>query len=267
MALGLGSAGSFGDGGRVELAGERLGRTLEAEVAHGCRLSPGAQALVDGEAVGERQAGGLAGEDRGAPLVEPAFAHQGQRVWHLPLEDLGEAEQPSPLAGRLAAGQADLLGDALPHPLRPDPGRDLGGALGLIKPHGGGGLGCGGAALEFLGLPEKVDELGVREVARTCREGGLRLAEQGQESLEHEFDSRSDGRRRRREPAGRWRKPPQGGAVEANWRVDGPASHYFLRGEAPMGGFPMDGSRIDALVTLLAVPPGGAGRWRCRSGG
>lgn len=112
-------------------------------------------------AVLQGEVAGLAGQQGGLPLADPAPLERGQGVRHLVHQDLRQAEVALPQVRGAAAGERDLAGDPEPDPPLRDPGGLLGGALGGVEVGGQPRLRGRGGGLEPLQLRDLVDSLGV----------------------------------------------------------------------------------------------------------
>ena len=128
--------------------------------------------LVHDHPVGEREAGGLAGDDRGLPLGDAARPPGRPRVRQLAGDDLGQSEVLTSAVRRLPPGPRHLVGHACSLPGCRDTGVGLGGALRLVELAGEVGLGRRDDAPESLERPERVDALGVVQAARGLQSGG-----------------------------------------------------------------------------------------------
>ena len=104
------------------------------------------------------QAGGLAGDEGGAPLGQGAGSHGGVGVGLLG-QGLGEAEEPGAFRGGLAAGVADESGDVAALVGGRDPGGGVAVADGLVEADGQGGLSGGQRGLGVLERAEGVDQV------------------------------------------------------------------------------------------------------------
>jgi hypothetical protein len=135
-------------------------------VGQGC-----AQLVVDEGAVLGGQAGGLAGDEGGAPLREPG-GHGGQGVRQLAGERAGEAEESGAAGGGLAAGQGDLGGDAAALLTGGQAQVAVLGAHRVVEVDGELGLDRAGVGLEVFEEADGGDAFGVRQ-ARIGQGGDL----------------------------------------------------------------------------------------------
>jgi hypothetical protein len=166
-AVCFGSGAAVDHGGRVEGVGESLGLGDQAPVAPALVAVAAvgqrcAQLRIDDRAVLGGQAGGLAGDDGGAPLREPG-SHRGQGVRHLASQRAGESEEPGAAGGGLAAGQGELGGHAAALLAG---GRALVAVLGadrVVEVDGEAGLDRAGVGLEVFEVADGGDAFGVRQ--------------------------------------------------------------------------------------------------------
>jgi hypothetical protein len=115
------------------------------------------QDMVSGGGADGDAACGLADQQGGAPLGEPALGHRAQGVGHLGGQDLREAQVLRTPDGRLPPSHGHLGGDALTQPTGWDTRIDLSPALRSVEVGGPEHLRGGGRGPEVLELANPVD--------------------------------------------------------------------------------------------------------------